>query len=425
MYFLWNLDFKKSILIGLFEYMYTPYLNFPSFSIYIYNIFMAQAPYILHIDMDAFYASVEVKDNPDLQDKPVLVGGSPEQRGVVAACSYKAREFGIHSAMPMSQALRLCPEAIVLPVRMSRYVELSKQIHQIFHNYTPEVEPISIDEAFLDVTDCIQLFGSAEKIGRKIKSEIKEQTDLTASVGLAPNKFLAKLASDLDKPDGFVIISEVNKQHILDPLPVSKIWGIGKVTNKELQKHGIQTIKQLRTAPKYQLSMIFKNQADDILRLAQGIDNRKVEPHTEAKSISAEETFPADIKEKGFLLSILQNQVEEVSQRLRAEKLECRTITLKIRYGDFRTITRSLTMDHPTNTTRILLQEAQNLFDQWYKKSAGALRLLGFGTSGLAPEGTGQKLLFSDPEEEKQKKIDEVYDKIRGKFGEDSLKRGE
>ena len=405
--------------------MYTPYLNFPSFSIYIYNIFMAQAPYILHIDMDAFYASVEVKDNPDLQDKPVLVGGSPEQRGVVAACSYKAREFGIHSAMPMSQALRLCPEAIVLPVRMSRYVELSKQIHQIFHNYTPEVEPISIDEAFLDVTDCIQLFGSAEKIGRKIKSEIKEQTDLTASVGLAPNKFLAKLASDLDKPDGFVIISEVNKQHILDPLPVSKIWGIGKVTNKELQKHGIQTIKQLRTAPKYQLSMIFKNQADDILRLAQGIDNRKVEPHTEAKSISAEETFPADIKEKGFLLSILQNQVEEVSQRLRAEKLECRTITLKIRYGDFRTITRSLTMDHPTNTTQILLQEAQNLFDQWYKKSAGALRLLGFGTSGLAPEGTGQKLLFSDPEEEKQKKIDEVYDKIRGKFGEDSLKRGE
>ena len=379
--------------------------------------------YILHIDMDAFYASVEVKDNPDLQGKPVLVGGSPGQRGVVAACSYKAREFGIHSAMPMSQALRLCPDAIVLPVRMSRYVELSKQIHQIFHNYTPDVEPISIDEAFLDVTGCIKLFGSAETIGKQIKDDIKEQTGLTASVGLAPNKFLAKLASDLEKPDGFVIITEENKQQILDPLPVSKIWGIGKVTNKELQKHGIQTIQQLRTAPKYQLSMVFKNQVYDIIRLAQGIDNRRVIPHTEAKSISAEETFSTDIKEKEVLLGVLHNQVEEVSQRLRAEKLQCRTITLKIRYGDFRTITRSSTFE-PTNTTKILLSQAQQLFSQWHKKSAGALRLLGFGASGLSPEGSGQKLLFSDPEDEKQKKIDEVYDKIRGKFGEDALKRG-
>lgn len=386
---------------------------------------MEQTNYILHVDMDAFYASVEVKDNPYLQDKPVLVGGSPEQRGVVAACSYKARQFGIHSAMPMSQALRLCPEAIVLPVRMSRYVELSKHIHKIFHNYTPEVEKISIDEAFLDVTGCIQLFGSAETIGRKIKADIKQQTGLTASVGIAPNKFLAKLASDLEKPDGFVVITEENKQQILDPLPVNKIWGIGKVTNIELQKYGIHTIEQLRNTPKYKLSMIFKNQADDILKLAQGIDTRKVEPYTEAKSISAEETFATDIKEKDILLKILRNQVEEVSQRLRAEKLKCRTITLKCRYGDFRTITRSMTMDKSTNTTQILLQEAQHLFNEWYNKSAGALRLLGFGTSGLSPEGTGQKLLFSDPQEEKQKKIDSTFDKIREKYGEDSLKRGQ
>lgn len=385
---------------------------------------MGQANYILHIDMDAFYASVEVKDNPALQGKPVLVGASPKQRGVVAACSYEARKFGIHSAMPMSQAIRLCPKAIVLPVRMSIYVEISKQIQQIFFNYTPDVEPLSLDEAFLDVTGCISLFGSAETIGRKIKADIREETGLTASVGLAPNKFLAKLASDLQKPDGFVIITEENKQQILDPLPVSKIWGIGTVTNKALEKVGIKTIEQLRTAPKYKLSMVFGNQIDDILRLAQGIDNRKVEPHTEARSISAEETFPTDIIEKENLLTILQNQVEEVSQRLRAENLQCRTITLKIRYGDFKTITRSFTLDRPTNTTQILLQEAQNLFDKWYKKSAGALRLLGFGTAGLSPEGTGQKLLFSDPQEEKQKKIDEVYDKIRGKFGKDRLKRG-
>jgi len=384
---------------------------------------MEQDNYILHIDMDAFYASVEVKDDPSLQDKPVLVGGSPEKRGVVAASSYKAREFGIHSAMPMSQALRLCPDAIVLPVRMSRYVELSKQIHKIFHNYTPDVEPISIDEAFLDVTGCIKLFGSAETIGKQIKADIKEQTDLTASVGIAPNKFLAKLASDLEKPDGFVIITEENKQQILDPLPVSKIGGIGKVTNKELQKHGIHTIKQLRTAPEYKLSRVFKNQVNDIVKLAQGIDDRKVETVHETKSISAEETFSTDVKDKDVLLAVLHGQVEEVSQRLRAEQLQCRTITLKLRYGDFRTITRSSTFEL-TNTTKTLQSRAQQLFNEWHKKSAGALRLLGFGASGLSPEGSGQKSLFIDPEEEKQKKIDEVYDKIKGKFGDDSLKRG-
>lgn len=381
--------------------------------------------YILHIDMDAFYASVEAKDNPSLEGKPVLVGSTPEQRGVVAACSYPARKFGIHSAMPMSQALRLCPDAIVLPVRMSRYVEISKQIHQIFHNYTPEVEPISIDEAFLDVTGCIDLFGPAETIAKKIKADIKQQTGLTASVGVAPNKFLAKLASDLEKPDGFVVITEQTRQAILDPLPVSKIWGIGKVTNKELQKHGIHTIQQLRTAPQYKLSMIFKNQADEILKLAQGIDNRKVESHAEAKSISAEETFPTDIADKDVLLTILQHQVEEVSQRLRAEKLHCRTMTLKFRYGDFKTVTRSATLDRPTHTTQTLLYAAQEVFNEWHKKSAGPLRLLGFGTSGLSAEGSGQQLLFADPEEEKQKKLDTTFDKIREKYGDDSLKRGD
>jgi DNA polymerase IV len=386
--------------------------------------FMEIVRYILHVDMDAFYAAVEVRDNPALAGKPVLVGASVGQRGVVAACSYEARKFGIHSAMPMSQAIRLCPQAVVLPVRMNRYVEVSRQIRQVFFTYTPQVEPLSLDEAFLDVSGCISLFGSAETIGRKIKQDIKDKTALTASVGVAPNKFLAKLASDLQKPDGFVVITETNKQQILDSLAVSKIWGIGNVTNKALEKVGIKTIQQLRTAPRYQLSIVFGNQIEDILRLAQGIDNRKVETSTEAKSISAEETFPTDIQDKETLTGILINQVEEVSQRLRAEKLQARTITLKIRYGDFRTITRSLTLDHPTQSTQMLLHEVQRLFDSWYQKSAGPLRLLGFGTSGLSPEGTGQKLLFSDPEEEKQKKIDSAFDKIREKYGDDGLKRG-
>ena len=194
---------------------------------------MAECRQIIHVDMDAFYASVEQLDNPCLVGKAVIVGGDSKQRGVVSAASYEARKFGVHSAMPTSQAIRLCPNAILLPVRMKRYAELSQQIHAIFQNFTPEIEPISLDEAFLDTTGSLQLFGSAEKMGRDIKHQIKEQLGLVASVGIAPNKFLAKLASDLDKPDGFVIITEENKQQILDMLPVSRIWGVGKVTEKE------------------------------------------------------------------------------------------------------------------------------------------------------------------------------------------------
>ena len=199
--------------------------------------------------MDAFYASAEQLDNPDLIGKPVIVGGDPKKRGVVSAASYEVRKFGVHSAMPMSQAIRLCPNAIVLPVRMKRYVELSKDIHDIFKQFTPQIEPISLDEAFLDVTGSLRLFGSAEKIGRDIKHQIKEQLGLVASVGIAANKFLAKLASDLEKPDGFVVITEENKQQILGPLPVSRIWGVGKVTEKALTSKGINTVKQLRETP--------------------------------------------------------------------------------------------------------------------------------------------------------------------------------
>ena len=374
--------------------------------------------------MDAFYASVEQKDNPDLIGKPVLVGGTPQQRGVVAACSYEARKFKIHSAMPMSQAVRLCPHAVMLPVRMGRYIEVSRLIHQVFHNYTTDVEKLSIDEAFLDVTGCRKVFGDAQTIGQLIKTEIKNKTGLAASVGVAPNKFLAKLASDLDKPDGFVVITEQTKQQILDPLPVSKIWGIGKVTNDALKRIGIYTIEQLRTSSKDTLALIFKNRVDEILKLAQGLDDRKVEPVSDAKSYSAEETFSTDIKDKNTLFAILQNQVEEVSYRLRAEKVQARTITIKFRYSDFKTITRNSTLDCPTNTTHIFLRESKLLFDHWYSKSAAPLRLIGFGTSGLSTEGSGQMMLFPDPEDQKQKRVDAVLDKIKEKFGEDSLKRG-
>jgi DNA polymerase-4 len=385
---------------------------------------MAENRQIIHVDMDAFYASVEQLDNPDLVGKAVIVGGNPKQRGVVSAASYEARKFGVHSAMPMSQAIRLCPDAIVLPVRMKRYVELSKQIHAIFQQFTPQTEPISLDEAFLDVTGSLRLFGSAEKIGRAIKDQIREKLGLVASVGIAANKFLAKLASDLDKPDGFVVITEQNKQQILDPLPVSKIWGVGKVTEKALKSKAINTIKELRETPPEILRSIFGDQTAHVLRLAQGVDNREVESSREAKSISSEQTFATDITDKNILLGVLLNQVEDVAQRLRMNKLDAKTITLKLRYEDFRTITRSHTFDNPTNVTKLLWQEAERVFLKWHKKSAGALRLLGFGASGLRKGGSGQHQLFSEPDQEKQKRLDEAFDKIRNKFGHDALSRG-
>ena len=381
---------------------------------------------ILHVDMDAFYASVEQLDNPELKGKPLIVGARPEQRGVVAAASYEARKYGIHSAMPTSRAIKLCPTLIILPVRMSRYSEISKQINKIFYDYTPEIEPISLDEAFLDVTGSIKLFGSAELIGREIKRRIKEELGLTASVGVASNKFLAKLASDLNKPDGFVVITEQNKQQILDPLSVSKIWGIGKVTEQLLYVRNIKTIEQLRKTPLTTLRTILGNRAEEVLNLAQGIDDREVESLREAKSISTEETFIEDVIDKEFLSKVLLDQVEQVAQRLRAGGLEGKTINLKFRYKDFTTITRSHGMSEFTNTTKILQQGADQIFEEWYKKSADKIRLLGFGVSNLRAEGgSGQQLLFSNQEDKKQKKIDEVFDKIRNKYGEDGLRRGE
>jgi DNA polymerase-4 len=324
----------------------------------------------------------------------------------------------------MSQAIKLCPEAIILPVRMERYIEVSNEIHKIFSRYTPQIEPISLDEAFLDVTNSIQLFGNVEKIGKEIKTRIKEELGLTASVGIAPNKFLAKLASDLEKPDGFVVITEENKQEVLDPLPISKIWGIGKVTEKALKNIRINTIEKLRKTEAIHLKDILGNQVPHMLRLAQGIDNREVESVHISKSMSSEHTFAADIEDKDVLLSVLLNQVEEVSHRFRKGGLEARTITLKLRYGDFTTVNRSITMDKTTNTTKLLWEQAKVVFLKWHKKSAGALRLLGFGASGLVVEGSGQKELFKNPEEERQKRIDKAFDIIRGKYGDDAVRWG-
>jgi len=385
---------------------------------------MAESRQIIHVDMDAFYASVEQLDNPDLKGKAVIVGGSSKKRGVVSAASYEARKFGVHSAMPMSQAIRLCAQAIVMPVRMARYAQLSSQINAIFATYTPQIEPISLDEAFLDVTDSIDLFGNARIIGHEIKDRIRAELGLIASVGIASNKFLAKLASDLEKPEGFVVIEDDNRKAVLDPLSVARIWGIGRVTTKALNAARIHTIGQLRKTSANTLTQILGNQTQHVLNLAAGIDDRPVQADREAKSISGEQTFAEDVADREFLLSILLKQIEEVSHRLRASDLQARTITLKLRYGNFKTITRSFTLDHPTHLTSVFWHTAQDIFTKWHTKSPGALRLLGFGVSGLSEQTSGQQTLFPDPEEQKQKRLDQAFDTIRNRYGKESLKHG-
>ncbi|MDI9430632.1 MAG: DNA polymerase IV [Planctomycetota bacterium] len=385
---------------------------------------MAGIRQIIHVDMDAFYASVEQRDRPELRGKAVIVGGPAEARGVVSAASYEARKFGVHSAMPTAQALRRCPHAILLPVRMERYAEVSREIQSVFERYTPLIEPISLDEAFLDVTASTNLFGPPEQIGRRIKEQIQSQTQLTASVGIAPNKFLAKLASDLKKPDGFVVITEQNRQQILDPLDVGRIWGVGKVTEKALHSHGIRTIAELRAMSEAELSRIVGSGTTELLRLAQGQDDREVEPARQAKSLSSERTFATDVRDRDMLLGVLLEQVEEVAQRLRHRRLKARTITLKLRYGDFRTVTRSETLTEATNLTQVLWEAADRVFGRWHRSASGALRLVGFGAGGLEPEGTRQASLFADPEAEKLQRLDRAMDAIRDRYGKRAVHRG-
>lgn len=378
---------------------------------------------IIHVDMDAFFASVEVLDYPGLAGKPLVVGGSPQSRGVVAAASYHARKFGIYSAMPMSTALQKCPNLIVQPHRMSRYGEVSGQIMSIFERYTDLIEPISLDEAFLDVTGSIVLYKSAENIGAAIKQAIKEEICLVASVGIAPNKFLAKLASDLDKPDGFTVITEQNAQNILDPLPVGRIFGVGKVLGGKLQTHGIETIAQLRNTPPDRLRPLAGSFTETLLMLANAKDNRPVLPPQQPKSVSQEHTFEKDTADVELLLSAIMAQVEKVASRLRAKNLKAKTVTLKLRYANFKTITRSFSMDTPTNTTDTLLRAAESVFNDWEKTSLTPLRLIGFAASNLTEANKGQLTLFENPKQKKQSKIDTTLDKIKQKYGQDSIKR--
>jgi DNA polymerase-4 len=379
--------------------------------------------HIIHVDMDEFFAAVEKLDRPELRGKPLLIGGSATARGVVSTASYEARPFGCHSAMPMAQAIRLCPQAIVLPVRGERYRQASDEVFAILGRFSPLVEPLSIDEAFLDVTGCERLLGPAERIAADLKGTIREETGLTASLGLAPNKYLAKLASDLEKPDGLVVLTEENAQRVLDPLPVSRIWGVGPAGAKALEALGVRTILQLRALPGKLLKQKFGQWGEHCWRLARGEDDRPVTPDSQAKSIGQEETFPQDVGEIEFLRAVLMEQVQEVARRLRRSGLKARTATLKIRYGDFTTLTRSGTVAEATDVTDVLWRAAEAILLAWAAKDFRPLRLLGMTASGLQGQRGTQLSLFADAGQVKQEAIDRTLDKIAARFGVGAVQR--
>ena len=379
---------------------------------------------ILHIDMDAFYASIEERDRPELVGKPLIVGGTPEGRGVVAAANYVVRAFGVHSALPTATALRRCPHAIVLPPRLDHYTKVSAEIRDIFFRYTPLVEPLSLDEAFLDVTGSEKLFGPAIKIAGTIKQEIREAIGLVASVGVAPNKFLAKIASDLEKPDALVVVDPDRVQEFLDPLPVGRLWGVGRVTGQAFSRLGVQTIGQLRQLSAELLAEQFGQHGVHLWQLAQGIDDRRVVPDREAKSISHEMTFETDIFQMETLRSWLLHLTEQVAYRLRRQGLRGTTVQIKVRYGDFHTITRAQTLPQPTNITREIWDTASRLLTERLPNRPLRIRLLGVGVSGFATTGQAQQMLFEDGDRESQSRLDEAVDGIRQQFGRDRLSRG-
>ncbi len=377
---------------------------------------------IIHIDMDAFYAAVEQHDTPSLRGKPVVVGGDAEKRGVVSAASYEARAYGVHSAMPTSQAKRLCPQGIFLPVRMGRYQEVSERIFQILRVYTPLVEPLSLDESFLDVTGSEKLFGPAVKIAREIKQRIHESTGLTASAGIAPNKFLAKIASDLRKPDGLVEIKPEEVQDFLRDLPISRLWGVGKTTEEVLRGMGILRVGQLATYPMEAIERKLGKFGRELVALARGEDDRSVIPESEAKSISQEETFTPDLCDRETMKKVLLDQSERVAWELRKQRLKGFTVQVKVRYPDFSLVTRSVTLPSPTDQGMEIYQAALTLLDRTEALRRRA-RLLGVGISNLRHRDDPEQLSLFSSHRLKIERSTEAVDRIRDKFGPHAIKR--
>ena len=379
---------------------------------------------ILHLDMDAFFAAVEQLDFPQYRGKPVIVGADPKGgagRGVVATASYEARKYGVHSALPISLAYQRCPHAIYLRGRYERYSEISRQLIATLNEFTPVIEKISIDEAFLDITKSLALFGSAEKIGHQIKERIYNDLGLVASIGIAPNKFLAKVASDLEKPDGFVVVKEGEEKEFLQSLPISRLWGVGKKTEAALKQMDIETIGQIAQMPEQDLSRRFGKWGSALWRLANGVDHRSVKPWETQKSISQETTFDEDTGDEEAIHKTLLGLAESLSRLMRKSKLKGRTVTLKIRLEDFSTFTRSKTLSDFVDSTQILKGVAIGLYRKFNKKNM-RVRLLGIGVSQLNSV-SGEQLGLFEQEAPLDARMTKLLDSLQDKYGEGAVKR--
>jgi DNA polymerase-4 len=351
--------------------------------------------WIIHADLDAFFASVEQLDNPELRGRPVVVGAPPQSRGVVAAASYEARAFGVRSAMPMATALRLCPEAVRVPPRFERYAEISRRVMEIFHRWTPLVEPVSLDEAFLDVTEAVEDGSSGvETIAGAIKERVKEEVGLTVSVGAASSRSVAKIASDLGKPDGLLVVPPGTERQFLAPLPVRSLWGVGPKTAERLTSEHITTIGELAERPLEWARRLFGERGLYLLQMARGVDDSAVAVERETKSVSSETTFPRDVGDLRSLETSLRELAQETAERLRRHGLKGRTVKVKLRLADFTTFTRQITLPHPTDSTDTIYREAARLLAREVTDGR-RFRLLGVGVSNFRPEeGQEQPTLF-------------------------------
>lgn len=375
--------------------------------------------WIMHVDMDAFFASVEQRDDPALQGKPVIVCGK-SRRSVVATASYEARAFGVHSAMPLSQAKRLCPHGCFVAPRFEAYREASDAIHQVMLHYADAYEPISLDEAFLDISGMGSQYPTLGSIGRAIKEEIRSAVHLTASVGIAPNKFLAKMASDMDKPDGLCIIPYGREQEVLAPLPVRRLWGVGSVTEKKLLAAGFRTIADIQEAAPEKLSALLGNQGPLLKALSLGIDERPIISSRQVKSIGDESTYEYDLTDRPTIDREIAIHSDIVAQRLRRHDLAARTISLKIRFASFKTIIRSLSLEEGTNLQETIDSACQTLLSRI--PLTEGIRLIGVTASNLgAPLSIPS--LFSD-KEEKRARAAKAMDSIQQKYGRKALRKG-
>jgi len=387
---------------------------------------------IIHLDMDAFYAAIEQRDFPELRGKPLIVGGNRD-RGVVATASYEARPYGVRSAMPMAQALQLCPQAIVVPPRREQYLMVSRQIFAILRSFTPLVEPLSLDEAFLDVTASVQLFGPARTIAQRIKTRIQEETQLTASAGIATNKFVAKIASDMQKPNGLVEVPEEDILSFIHPLPVTRLWGVGRVTARSLHEMNVHTIGDLTRFRRETLVAKFGAHGERLFNLAQGHDERPVDPNQEMKSIGEEETFSQDLALDEDVYPALLRQAQTVAQRLRSRNLVGRTVTVKIKLaerleeGRFRMYTRSHTLSSSTNDAQEIYQAACVLYRAVPRRGI-RVRLAGIYASNLEPTEKNEQLnLFTVAPQrtENRRRLGQVLDQLTTRYGEDIVRIGE